>query len=65
MFISAHASTFIKADHIQVRSGFDSDYYPSQWVIWVSDADLVSTLVVTIALASLHTITIQIKPYQF
>ena len=39
-----HTSTLIKLGHIQVRSGSDPDYYPGQWVIWVSDADPVSTL---------------------
>ena len=44
MKVSVHASTLIKLDHIQVRSGSDPDYHPSQWV---SDADSVSTLVST------------------
>ena len=33
-----------KPGHIRVISGSDPDYYPGQWVIWVSDGDPVSTL---------------------
>jgi len=45
MYVSAHASTLIKLGHIWVSSGSDPDYYPGQWVIWVSDADLVAMLI--------------------
>ena len=45
MFISADASTLIKPGHILVRVGSDLDYYLGQWVIRVSDAEPVSTLV--------------------
>ena len=38
----------IKSGHIQVKSGSDLDYYLGQWVIQVSDADPVSTLVPTL-----------------
>ena len=42
-----HARTLIKMSHIQVRSRSDSECYPGQWVIRVSDADPVLTLMHT------------------
>ena len=38
-----HASTLTKPGQIQI----DPDYYPGKWVIWVSDANPVSTLIAT------------------
>ena len=37
-------ASLIQLGHIRVRSGFDPDYYPGQWVIRVSGTDPVSTL---------------------
>ena len=39
-----HASTLIKPGQMCVWP----DYYPDQWIIWVNDADLVSTLIYTL-----------------
>ena len=41
----AHSPTLIDPGHTWVTSGSDPDYYPGQWVIWVSDADAISTLI--------------------
>ena len=45
---SSHTSTLIKLVTSRLNSG--------QWVMWVSDADLVSTLVYTHSLYVTHTI---------
>ena len=41
---SENASTLIKRSHIRARSESDPDSNPGQWVIWISNADLISTL---------------------
>ena len=46
IYISVHASTLFK---IQVTPVSDPDYYQGQWVIWLSDAEAVSTLLYNIS----------------
>ena len=44
VYVSVHTSTLIKLSHIWSHP----DRYPDQWVIWVSDADLISTHIHTV-----------------